>query len=45
MYGFVMMAKGKTIEFYVDSLKVREEWINSLKKYVILLDLKNEFRI
>jgi len=45
MYGFIMMAKGKTIDFFVESLDERELWINSLKKFVILLDLKDEFTI
>ena len=45
MYGFIMMAKGKSIDFYVDSLELREDWINAIKKHVILIDLKNEFTI
>lgn len=45
MYGFIMMAKGKTIDFYVETLEEREAWIVALKKYVILLDLKDEFTI
>ena len=45
MYGFIMMAKGKSIDFYVDSLQLREDWINAIKKHVILIDLKNEFTI
>ena len=39
------MAKGKTIDFYVDTVEEREQWINAMKKFVILLDLKEEFDI
>lgn len=45
MYGFVVMAKRKTIEFYVDNLEEREAWVDKLKQFVILLDLKEEFVI
>lgn len=27
LYGIIMMAKGNTIEFYVDSIEVRENWM------------------
>ena len=40
-----MMAKGKTIEFYVESNEEREQWMMALKHYVIMLDLKDEFTI
>ena len=39
------MAKGKTIDFYVDNEEERERWINAMKKFIILLDLKEEFII
>jgi calcium/calmodulin-dependent protein kinase I len=45
MYGFILMAKKKTIDFYVDNLQDREDWVQYLKKNVILLDLKEEFTI
>ena len=45
LYGFIIMAKGKTIDFYVDTVEEREQWINAMKKFVILLDLKEEFDI
>jgi len=45
MYGLIMMAKSKTIEFYVESLEERESWVNAMKKFIILLDLKDEFTI
>ena len=45
MYGFILMAKRKTIDFYVDNLVEREEWVQHLKKSVICLDLKEEFVI
>ena len=45
MYGFILMAKGRTIDFYVESLEERELWINSFKKYVVFLDLKEEFTV
>ena len=45
MYGFILMAKKKTIDLYVDTLETRELWVNSMKKQVIMLDLKEEFII
>lgn len=45
MYGFILMAKRKTVELYLESLEEREIWVNKLKQYVILLDLKEEFVI
>ena len=45
MYGFILMAKGKTLEFYSVSETETVEWIEALKGVVILLDLKEEFII
>lgn len=45
MFGFILMAKRKTIDFYVEKLEEREAWVDKLKQFVILLDLKEEFRI
>jgi calcium/calmodulin-dependent protein kinase I len=45
MYGFTLMAKKRTIDFYVDNLAEREAWVQQLKRFVILLDLKEEFVI
>ena len=43
MWGFILMAKGKTIEFYTQDEAETNEWVQALKHYVILLDLKEEF--
>ena len=45
MYGFILMAKGKMHEFYSESENEVIEWIEALKKFVILLDLKEVFDI
>ena len=45
MHGFVLMSKDKTFEFYSVSQSETTEWIDALKSYVILLDLKEEFTI
>lgn len=45
MYGFILMAKGKTIELYTDNIQQRENWIIAMKRFVVLLDLKEEFSI
>ena len=45
MYGFILMAKRKTVDLYVENLEERELWVSKLKQYVILLDLKEEFVI
>ena len=45
MYGFIVMAKGKTLDFYCDNPDERDAWVNKMKKFVILLDLKEEFVI
>ena len=39
------MAKGKTIELYTDNIQQRENWIIAMKRFVVLLDLKEEFSI
>ena len=45
MYGFILMAKGKKLEFYSVSQMETNSWIEALKAFVILLDLKEEFAI
>ena len=45
LYGFIIMARGRTIDFYVDSMLERDNWVNGMKRFVILLDLKEEFVI
>ena len=45
MHGFILMAKGKTFEFYSVSADETNTWIEALKEFVILLDLKEEFTI
>ena len=45
MYGIILAAKGKTMDFYVDTLEQREAWFQAIKRFVILLDLKEEFSI
>lgn len=45
MYGFILMCKGKTHDFYMEDLKKREEWVSFLKRHVICLDLKEEYVI
>ena len=46
MYGFILMAKGTMVEFYVRQNELlRDQWIEQLKSSVILLDLKEDFEI
>ena len=46
MYGFILMAKGTMVEFYVKQNELlRDQWIEQLKSSVILLDLKEDFEI
>ena len=46
MYGFILMSKGNIYEFYIKDNKVeRDEWVDALKKSVVLLDLKEDFEI
>jgi len=45
MFGFILMAKGESLEFYHQEEKVRDEWVQALKASVIMLDLKEEFII
>jgi hypothetical protein len=35
MYGFIMIAKGKTVSFYVESLEERESWVKAFRLVVI----------
>jgi len=39
------MAKGAMIQFYTQSEEDVKKWINALKASVVLLDLKDEFKI
>lgn len=43
MWGFILMAKGNTIEFYTQEEDKCEKWIEALKLSVVLLDLKEAF--
>jgi calcium/calmodulin-dependent protein kinase I len=45
MYGLIMMARSKTVDFYLETLEERESWVNAMKKFIVLLDLKDEFSI
>ena len=45
MYGFILMAKGNSFEFYSEFEEEITSWIEALKSLVILLDLKEELRI
>jgi hypothetical protein len=46
MYGFILMAKGQMIEFFVKNDRVlRDEWISAFRFSVVLLDLKEDFDI
>ena len=45
MWGFILMAKGAMIQFYTQSEEDVKKWINALKASVVLLDLKDEFKI
>ena len=45
MYGFILMAKNSMIEFYTQCPDKCNEWMVALRKYVVLLDLKEELVI
>ena len=45
MYGFILMGRGKTLEFYSISGQETEEWIDALKAFVVMLDIKEYFII
>ena len=45
MWGFLLMAKGSMIEFYTQNEDICNEWVTALKRSVVLLDLKDEFKI
>ena len=45
MHGFLLMSKNHTHEFYASSEEEAKDWINCLKRYVILLDLKEQLTI
>ena len=45
MYGFVIAARNHTHEFYSTSKEETREWVEALKEFVILLDLKDELVI
>ena len=39
------MGKGNSVEFYHYSEEVRDEWIETIKDSVVLIDLKDEYQI
>jgi hypothetical protein len=39
------MAKGKCLQFYNENSQIIDLWIEALKNIVILIDLKDEFKI
>lgn len=45
MYGFVIAARNHTHEFYSTSKEETHGWVEALKEFVILLDLKDELVI
>lgn len=45
IYGFILMAKGNSIELYHHEKEVIIQWINALKDSVILVDLKEDYLI
>ena len=45
MYGFVLAARKHTHEFFSIHQSERDEWIEELKSFVVLLDLKDELVI
>lgn len=40
MYGFVLAARGFTHQFYTENALEAKRWVNVLKPFVILLDLR-----
>ena len=45
MYGFVIAARNHTHEFYSTSKEETRAWVDALKDYVVLLNLKDELII
>jgi hypothetical protein len=45
MWGFILMAKNNMIEFYTQSEEKCQEWLLKLRRFVVLLDLKEELVI
>ena len=45
IYGFILMARGGTMEFYHHSKDHVERWIEELKDCVFLVDLKEDYVI
>lgn len=45
VYGFILMAKGITIEFYHPSQEYIQQWIKIMKSSIILTDLKEDYII
>ena len=45
LYGFILMMKGLSLQFFSDKEEVQTQWIEALKSSCILLDLKEEYDI
>ena len=45
IWGITLMAKNRVFEFYTITQQEREEWASSLSRYVVMLDVKEEYAI
>jgi hypothetical protein len=45
MWGFLIMAKNSMLEFYTQDQDQCNQWVVALRRYVVLLDLKEELVI
>ena len=45
LWGFVLMARSKIVEFYTLTIEERDLWIEKLKGFAIILDVKDDYKI
>ena len=45
LWGFTLMAKFKIAEFYTLSIDERDLWVDKMKSFVVMLDIKDEYSI
>ena len=45
LWGFTLMSKFRIAEFYTLSIDERDLWVEKMKSFVIMLDVKDEYNI
>ena len=45
VWGFVLMGRSKIAEFYSLTIEERDHWVEKMRSFVIMLDVRDEYQI